>query len=366
MDKNEKETGLALLPAMTGIELYSNGSARSVLDKIKAEVRSTVTDATTDKGRKEIASLAHKVSKAKVAMDEMGKSLTEEQRELINRVNEERRIIREELDSLRDEVRKPLTDYENREKERVARHESRIANFISVTSDVSELDSVALSKLIEKVEAFDTSSMEEFANSAETHKGAALFKLGKLRDETLAAEQEKARIESERIEAEEKARKEREERIAKEAAEKARIEAEAKAKRHAEEEAARVEAESRRAEQAREAERKAEAEKIAQIEAAAQAREKALRDEAELMERIAKEAAEKLRRDQAKAELDRLNAIEAERIADEKRAANKKHRATILGSALQALVDAGVNANEAGKALDAIEAGKIPAVSIQF
>lgn len=293
MDKTEKETGLALVPAMTGIELYSNGSARSVLDKIKSEVRSTVIDATTDKGRKEIASLAHKVSKAKVAMDEMGKSLTEEQRELINRVNEERRIIREELDSLRDEVRKPLTDYENREKERVAGHESRIANFISVTSDVSELDSVALSKLIEKVEAFDTSSMEEFANSAETHKGAALFKLGKLRDETLAAEQEKARIESERIEAEEKARKERE-------------------------------------------------------------------------ERIAKEAAEKLRRDQAKAELDRLNAIEAERIADEKRAANKKHRATILGSALQALVDAGVNANEAVKALDAIEAGKVPAVSIQF
>lgn len=348
MDKNEKETGLALVPAMTGIELYSNGSARSVLDKIKAEVRSTVTDATTDKGRKEIASLAHKVSKAKVAMDEMGKSLTEEQRELINRVNEERRIIREELDSLRDEVRKPLTDYENREKERVAGHESRIANFISVTSNVSELDSVALSKLIEKVEAFDTSSMEEFANSAETHKGAALFKLGKLRDETLAAEQEKARIESERIEAEEKARKEREERIAKEAADKARLEAEEIAA------AEKQEAEARRLHE------------IAQIEAAAQAREKALRDEAELMERIAKEAAEKLRRDQAKAELDRLNAIEAERIADEKRAANKKHRATILGSALQALVDAGVNANEAGKALDAIEAGKVPAVSIQF
>ena len=348
MDKTEKETGLALVPAMTGIELYSNGSARSVLDKIKSEVRSTVIDATTDKGRKEIASLAHKVSKAKVAMDEMGKSLTEEQRELINRVNEERRIIREELDSLRDEVRKPLTDYENREKERVAGHESRIANFISVTSDVSELDSVALSKLIEKVEAFDTSSMEEFANSAETHKGAALFKLGKLRDETLAAEQEKARIESERIEAEEKARKEREERIAKEAAEKARLEAEEIAA------AEKQEAEARRLHE------------IAQIEAAAQAREKALRDEAELMERIAKEAAEKLRRDQAKAELDRLNAIEAERIADEKRAANKKHRATILGSALQALVDAGVNANEAVKALDAIEAGKVPAVSIQF
>ena len=71
MDKTEKETGLALVPAMTGIELYSNGSARSVLDKIKSEVRSTVIDATTDKGRKEIASLAHKVSKAKVAMDEM-------------------------------------------------------------------------------------------------------------------------------------------------------------------------------------------------------------------------------------------------------------------------------------------------------
>ncbi len=348
MDKTEKETGLALVPAMTGIELYSNGSARSVLDKIKAEVRSTVIDATTDKGRKEIASLAHKVSKAKVAMDEMGKSLTEEQRELINRVNEERRIIREELDSLRDEVRKPLTDYENREKERVAGHENRIANFIAATSNVSELDSVALSKLIEKVEAFDTSSMEEFANSAETHKGAALFKLGKLRDETLAAEQEKARIESERIEAEEKARKEREERIAKEAAEKARLEAEEIAA------AEKQEAEARRLHE------------IAQIEAAAQAREKALRDEAELMERIAKEAAEKLRRDQAKAELDRLNAIEAERIADEKRAANKKHRATILGSAIQALVDAGVNANEAVKALDAIEAGKVPAVSIQF
>ena len=48
-------------------ELYAPGAIRSILDSIKDAVLKTVTDPTTDKGRKEIASLAHNVAKTKVA-----------------------------------------------------------------------------------------------------------------------------------------------------------------------------------------------------------------------------------------------------------------------------------------------------------
>ena len=110
---------LAVLNEKTKIALLTDEKAfEDLLDKIRTEVRAHVPDLTTDKGRKAIASLAHKVTKTKTALDEAGKSLTEDLRKQVKTVDDSRRKIRENLDELRDEARKPLTDWEEAEEAR--------------------------------------------------------------------------------------------------------------------------------------------------------------------------------------------------------------------------------------------------------
>lgn len=366
MSTTETKGEIVLLPPITAIQLFTDGGVRSILDKIKAEAKSIHTDATTEAGRKEIKSLAYKIAQTKTAMDEMGKSLTEEQREFINRINAERKTIVTELDELKEEIRRPVTEYENREKERVAGHEARIARFKETTGNTDGMDAAAIDALIAKVEAFDPSGMDEFTGRAETEKAAALHRLGKIRDEIIAKEAEAARIEAERLAAEEKARQEREARIAAEAAEKARLEAEQKAAE-----------EARSAEEAREAERKAEADRLAAIEreksaAELQAKEAAERAEreriaAEERHRIAlAEAETKARFEAEEKERQRLAQIEAERAIEEKRAANKRHREKILAEVAKDMNELVVSSCIGEDIAQAIADGKIRHVTIQF
>jgi hypothetical protein len=98
-----------------------------IIARIEAEVRSHVPDLTTAKGRKEIASLAHKVSRSKTALDDAGKALNEEARAQINAVDAERRKVRDRLDALRDEARAPLDKWEADEAARVDALKSRLA-----------------------------------------------------------------------------------------------------------------------------------------------------------------------------------------------------------------------------------------------
>lgn len=111
---------IALTPQTTLAILTDEKQFDSLLARVRAEVAAHVPDLTTDKGRKAIASLAFKVTKTKTALDDAGKKLTEDKRAEIKAVDDSRRKIREALDGLRDEARKPLTDWETAEETRVA------------------------------------------------------------------------------------------------------------------------------------------------------------------------------------------------------------------------------------------------------
>jgi hypothetical protein len=78
----------------------------------------------TAKSRKAIASMAYKVSQSKTILDNAGKDLVSEAKAKIKKIDMARKYSRDFLDSLRDEVRKPLTDWEEAEKEK---EEKRIA-----------------------------------------------------------------------------------------------------------------------------------------------------------------------------------------------------------------------------------------------
>lgn len=115
-EKNE----IKILENLNPEKVFTKGGSQSIIDAIKEKALNFKSDVTTEKGRKEIASRAYAIARSKTFLDEAGKKLKEKYQKSITPIDEERAIIKLQLDSLRDKVRKPLTDWEE-EQERIAR-----------------------------------------------------------------------------------------------------------------------------------------------------------------------------------------------------------------------------------------------------
>lgn len=87
------------------------------LSKVKAEIDGFTPDVSSKKGRDEVASMAYKISQTKSYLDKTGKELVDKLKQQPKAVDGERKRMRELLDSWRDEVRNPLTELEDAEKE---------------------------------------------------------------------------------------------------------------------------------------------------------------------------------------------------------------------------------------------------------
>jgi colicin import membrane protein len=350
---------LVTIDTLTPAVVFAPGGVEGIISKLEADVRAVATDISTDAGRKAVASLAYKVARSKTALDEMGKDLVADLKAQTGKIDAERRIIRDRLDALRDEVRKPLDDFENAEKDRVAAHERALAA-IAQYVQVSQLMAVPeLKQALEDIGKIAQRDWQEFSARATATVDEVRKMLGTTIAQTEKRDAEAAELV--RLRAEQVAREQadREDRIAAEAAERARMEAESKAKREAEEAAAKAEAERKRVEKDK-ADAIARAEKAEADKKAAAA--KAARD--------AKEAAEA-------AERNRLASIEAERKraadaaakeAAEKahRETDKAHRAKFNNEALAVLQSLGLEKETGMAVLAAIARGEVPHVSINY
>ncbi|HFS8131095.1 TPA: hypothetical protein ACH2I3_004494, partial [Enterobacter hormaechei] len=110
-----------------------------IIEAIEKEARSLVPDVSTRKGRDAIASMAHKVARSKTYIDNAGKDLVAELKALPKQIDESRRIVRERLDALKDEVRKPLTDWENAESARKDALQQRLNDLRSLADVIDGL-----------------------------------------------------------------------------------------------------------------------------------------------------------------------------------------------------------------------------------
>ena len=351
----------------------------ALLQRLREEAANEVPDLTTKKGRDRIASLAFKVSKAKVLVDDHGKELVAEEKKRLALIDADRKKWRDACDALRDEIRKPLDDYEAAEAARIQRHKAAIEALRDLASKGMGQPSAVISGLIAEAEAVQLGDQwQEYAAAA-----------GKAKDETLAVlrmdmeraqkhEAEQAELARLREEAARREQEDRERRIAEEAAAKARAEAEAAAK--AEREASeRAEREAREAaERARIAAEQAEARAKAEAEAAKLREQDAERRRIEAEERAAREAKEAGER----AERDRVAAVEAERrraedharrereaqeAEDKRRAADIEHRRSINREVLADLMkNAGLSDDKAKEIMVAVNAGKIRHMRIAY
>lgn len=305
----EPATALDLFTAPDKVQVLLSG----IREKALAEQALLDTDLSKAKNRDAIKSLAYKVTQSKTYIDKAGKAVVDELKDLPKKVDASRKQCRDELDALSEEIRKPVTAWEDAEKARVA--------------------------------------AEELARQIE-HDHEEALQMNELHD-LRKAEEERKRIEHENE-------------IKRQAAEQARIEAEQKAQRDRE-------AAELKAKQEREA---AELKARQEVEAAAkrerEAREAQERAEREKQEAIAKAEREKLaaveaeRRKAEEAERTRLAEIERQKQEELKRQANKEHQRKFNREALQALTEAGFDDKTATKFLDLVIKGEVPHLSMNY
>ncbi|GAA0334785.1 hypothetical protein L9H26_04065 [Morganella psychrotolerans] len=316
----EPETALDIFTAPDKVQMMLS----SIREKALAEQAELDTDLSKAKNRDAIKSLAYKVTQSKTYIDKAGKLVVDELKELPKKVDASRKQCRDELDALSDEIRKPVTVWEDAEKARVEAEE-----------------------LVKKIER----DHDEALQMNELH-------------DLRKAEEERKRIEHENE-------------IKRQAAEQARIEAEQKAQRDREaaelkvkheREAAElkarqeVEAAATREREAREAQERAEREKQEAI-------AKAANDAKEAKERAEREklaAIEAERRKAEEAEKARLAEVERQKQEELKRQADTDHRAKVNNQAMQDLIAAGIPEECAKACIIAIAKGTVSSVKISY
>ncbi|EKN5943883.1 hypothetical protein DVP82_23450 [Yersinia enterocolitica] len=292
----DENTGLVVIDIKP--ESYPTLYVTNGLDKYLNQIRQAVNevpDVSTAKGRARIASLAASASRSKTAIEKPG-------REYLRHLKEQPKIIEAELrrfviecDEIRDETRRPLTEWE------------------------AEQD-----RLKEEAEA--KKKAEQLAAEIEVaHEMALLMNDAFDRDAKAKAD------EVERL------RKAHEEFIAQQAAEKAKREVEEKAKRD-------IEAAEQREREAKLAQERAE-QKAEQDKKDAAAKAEREKQDAIAAEKLkAQQEAERVQREAKQKEDARL--AEEKRVADEaaKKAADKANQAEVNNKAIAVLTSAGIDA----------------------
>lgn len=291
------------------------------LQMVRAKIDAFKGDATTEAGRAAIKSMAHKVSKSKAALEEVGFALATEQKAIPKRIDATRKKIKDTLDAWRDEVRKPVDEWEAAEDARVNRIKSSFDEWNGVIADQTLRPSAIVRERLAELEAEQVTEAifgEYLAEALPVHAAAIVaVKARIVVSEKHEADQ--AELAALRAEKDERDRLDREADIRAQAADEERRRNEAAfAKREADLQAERDAAELR----------------------ATQAAQKAVDDQ------------------RAKA------AAEAEEAAARER--NRKHCATINNAAVDALVAAGIDKAVAKQVIVLIAKKAVPAVSISY
>lgn len=282
-------------------------------------------------GRKKTASLAAKVSKVKTTIDAIGKDMVSEWKGKAKIVDANRKKLRDACDSLRDEARKPLTDWEAEQAKIEAEKEAAIE--------------------AEKAAALLLADHEIGLLLNEKHDDDIAAKLIL---EAHAAEERK-RLEREKLEREAKEKAERQLIEQREQLERDQAAAKELAEQGERDRVAAIE-------QAAEAVRQREAAEARAVQDAALAEER--RVEAERQSKLDSDAAAKT----AKAKQIRLQQEKEDAEAAEKarKLANKQHVGAIRKAAKESLMELDLDEATAKKIVLAIKNGKISHVTINY
>lgn len=234
------------------LSFFRNGAnLDSLYNVVDSKARALVADVTTKEGVSQIKSTARQIASIKKRVDDLGKDIVAELKDLPKQIDANRKKWREDMEALQDEIRKPVTEIENRQKEieeiRATHGKLALSGSEEIKAAIETIDKIELTgdKWKESLDAAAAAVKAE-KGALEVMLNAALKKEAEARElEELRKKQEEAeRIIREQKIREEAERKAREEAEARAAAEKARLERE---KQEAERKAAEAEKAAREA-----------------------------------------------------------------------------------------------------------------------
>ncbi|EKN3638176.1 cell envelope biogenesis protein TolA [Yersinia enterocolitica] len=341
-------TGLSIvIEAKNALAVFTQPDhIESILQQVEKEVNSFVPDVSTKKGRDAIASLGLKVAKTKTYLDGLGKDLVTEYKEVPKKIDASRKTVRDRLDALKEKVLLPKLEFEA-EQERIKLEAERIAAeeaYSAMWQEAHDMDVIITIRIAEKAAA----------------KKEADHEMALLMNDAFDRAQADKKAEDERLQ------KERDDRIAAEAAAKVKWDADLAAQQEREA-SARREAELKlQAEQA-DRDRIALALKAEQDKKDAIAKAEREKQDAIATEKLkAQQEAERVQREAKQKEDARL--AEEKRVADEnaKRAADVEHRRTINRQAVADLIANGLPEDCAQKCVAAIAKNLIASVRITY
>lgn len=194
----KKETALSVFTAENGLDPY--------LVELEARARAAIAgaDETTIAGQDIIRSTAYSLSKSKKPLENLAATLKMEADALIAKVNNERDRGIDFITDLQKEIRRPLTEYEEREKTRIDVHKARLDVLMAMIAFEGEPTSADVGARINELAAFKEFNWQEFTESAkatrekvEAHLAEMLVKIKKAEDDAAelarfrAAEDEK-------------------------------------------------------------------------------------------------------------------------------------------------------------------------------
>lgn len=317
----------------------NQGGTKNLFERIKSEACSLVFNMENKDDRDALKSFAYGLARTKTTVDNYGKELVSGIKAQAAVIDADRKFWRDSMEALQEEIRAPLTAFENAKKERIAKFEGDIEEIKRIGLSAANYDAASLKAAIADLESKTLESFEEYEEQAKLAKFETLEALRT----TLAArekyEAEQAELERLRIAEQQRLQCEREEQIAQQAAENARAEAESKAR--------------------------AEREQAERAAKEAEQREARLKAEKEAAELRATQAAETERK---RIEAEQFAKAEAERKAEEARLANVEYKRSINSEAVKALCFAvpGLTEDMAKDVVRAIAKNSVPNVTIKY
>lgn len=340
----------------------TEGGVLPIIEKLRAHAANAPTNVVSLRGRKEIAAYAYKFATSKTFLEGIGKELADEQKAIPKKIDAARKMLKDTCDELRDQVRRPLDEWEAAEGARVKAHQEHIARLIALRTPPADLRAETLFALVEDARSIDDGpACEEFQGETEREKSLtvdtllALFEQRKSFEADQAELAELRKMKAERDAAEAKAAAERAEaeRLAefeRESADRARAAAEIA-----------VRAEQERAEASAKAAQEAQERRERELQAAAAESER--KAQAAIAEAAATEA--RLKREAEQAKL-------AEEAETRRREANKEHAAKINRAIVAALIEGcafindGLSESTARAIVKHIALGNVPNCKITY
>lgn len=332
VDSNTTGTALIAIEDITPDNaplIFGQNSLSRFVELARAEVVGEVPDLTTDKGRKRIASLAAKVARSKTAVDGAGRAYLKKLKDLPKGIEAELREFIADMDALRDEVRKPLNEYEAAEVARKDAIEDAVQGIIDLSTVLEDATSAEIEQQRANLQALiiNEATYQERLEEAEEKRKYGIQVLVAAFDKRKAVEDQAAELERLR---QEKAARDEQDRI--KAAQQQAVEDERQ--RVANEQQAQRDADARRVQEAEQRTRDAEARAQQEENNRIAAEENAERERQQAEQRQA-QAAEQARQQEQQRQQRELDEQQRQQQARDN---DKAHRGAINKAALEALM----------------------------